>query len=58
MRTENATSERKVKGMSEAAKEARNAYHRTWAKNNPEKVRAISRRYWERKGKAAQPEGT
>lgn len=35
--------------MSEAAREARNAYKRKWAKDNPEKVKAATRRYWEKK---------
>ena len=35
--------------MNEQAKEARRAYRRNWAKNNPDKVRAAQARYWERK---------
>lgn len=50
--------------LSDAAREARNAYHREWRrknpdkvreyirrwrKNNPEKVREINRRYWEKR---------
>lgn len=35
--------------MSEAAREARNAYKRKWAKENPDKVKAATRRYWEKK---------
>lgn len=35
--------------MSEAAREARNAYRRKWAKENPEKVKAANCRYWEKK---------
>ncbi len=35
--------------MSEATREARNAYKRKWAKDNPEKVKAATRRYWEKK---------
>lgn len=38
--------------MSEAAREARNAYKRKWAKDNPDKVQAANRRYWERKAQA------
>ena len=37
------------KTMSEAAREARNAYKRKWAKENPDKVKAATRRYWEKK---------
>jgi hypothetical protein len=40
------------KNMSEAAREARNAYKREWAKRNPDKVRDATRRYWERKAQA------
>jgi len=49
MKTENTT---KTKTMSEAAREARNAYKRKWAKENPDKVKAANRRYWERKAQA------
>ncbi len=35
--------------ISEAARKARNAYQRQWAKSNPDKVKEIRRRYWERK---------
>lgn len=35
--------------MNEAARAARNAYKRKWAKENPDKVKAATRRYWERK---------
>lgn len=41
------------KEMSEAAKLARNAYKRRWAKENPDKVKAANRRYWERKAQEA-----
>ena len=40
--------------MSDAAREARNAYKRKWAKNNPDKVKAANRRYWERKAQEAE----
>lgn len=53
MKTENAANTKKTKGMSEAAREARNAYKRKWAKENPDKVKAATRRYWERKAQAA-----
>lgn len=43
--------------MSEAAREARNAYKRRWAKENPEKVKAANRRYWEKKAQAERKEG-
>lgn len=32
--------------MTEAAAEARRAYKRQWAKDNPDKVRAYQARYW------------
>lgn len=32
------------------AREARNEYIRKWRKANPDKVREINRRYWERRG--------
>lgn len=35
--------------MSEEALEARRAWQRKWAKENPEKVRAQQERYWQRK---------
>lgn len=42
--------------MTEAAKAARNAYRRKWAKANPDKVKAQQERYWTRKAQeAAQP---
>lgn len=44
--------------MTEQANEARKAYRRRWAKQNPEKVRAQQERYWarraEREAQAAQ----
>lgn len=33
----------------EAAKEARNKYQREWRARNPDRVRAISERYWLKK---------
>ena len=42
------------KEMSEAAKAARNAYKRRWAKENPDKVKAANARYWEKKALEAQ----
>ena len=48
------TEEKKPKKeMREAAREARNAYRRKWAKENPDKVKAATRRYWERKAQEA-----
>lgn len=43
----------KKKELSEAAREARNAYKRKWCKANPEKVKEASRRYWEKKAQEA-----
>jgi hypothetical protein len=51
------TEEKKPKKeTSEAAREARNAYKRKWAKENPDKVKAATRRYWEKKAQAATAE--
>jgi len=33
----------------EAAKEARRAYKREWARKNPDKVKAAQERYWKKK---------
>ena len=48
--------------ISEAAKEARRAYQREWAKQNPDKVAEYQARFWEKKaeekaaaGSAAEP---
>ena len=35
--------------MNEQARQARNEYMRQWRKKNPDKVRAIKARYWEKK---------
>ena len=45
------TEEKNKKEMSEAARAARNAYKRRWAKENPEKVKAATRRYWEKRAR-------
>ena len=37
--------------MNEQAKEARRAYKRKWAQDNPDKVKAQRDRYWEKKGR-------
>ena len=34
------------RSVDQAAREARNAYMREWRKKNPDKERAIRRRYW------------
>ena len=39
--------------MSEQAKEARREYKRKWAKQNPDKVRATTARYWEKVAREA-----
>lgn len=54
MKTENTANTKKTKTMSEAAREARNAYKRKWAKDNPDKVKAATRRYWEKKAQEAE----
>lgn len=48
-RTDLMTEKASKNKMSEAAREARNAYKRKWAAANPDKVKAATRRYWERK---------
>lgn len=35
--------------MTDKAKEARRAYKRKWAKDNPDKIRAQQERYWTKK---------
>ena len=35
--------------MNDAARAARNAYKRAWSKANPEKVKAMQARYWEKR---------
>ena len=35
--------------MTELAKEARRAYKKQWAHDNPDKVRQAQARYWEKK---------
>ena len=35
--------------MTEEARAARNAYHRKWRKENPEKAKKIQDRYWAKK---------
>lgn len=42
----------KKSAMSEAAREARNAYKRKWNREHPDKVRASVTRYWEKKAAA------
>lgn len=40
---------RRDKGLSDAARAARNEASRIWRANNREKVQEYNRRYWERK---------
>lgn len=40
--------------MTDAAREARNAYKRKWYKDNPDKRREYERRYWEKLGQASE----
>ena len=42
--------------MNDAAKEARRAYKRKWARENPDKIKAQQARYWEKKAAAAAAE--
>ena len=37
-----------------AAREARNAYQRAWRAKNPDRVRDINNRYWEKKAQELQ----
>lgn len=57
MKTENPANTKNTKEMSKAAREARNAYKRMWAKKNPDKVKAALCRYWERKAQEAEAQG-
>lgn len=40
----------------EAARQARNAYHREWRAKNKDKVKANNDRYWEKKAEQLQEE--
>lgn len=40
----------------EAARQARNAYHRAWRAKNKDKVKANNDRYWEKKAEQLQAE--
>ncbi len=42
--------------MTEAAREARRAYKRQWAKENPDKIKAQQERFWAKRAAAAQQE--
>ena len=42
--------------MDEKALEARRAYKRKWARENPDKVRAQQERYWKKKAEAMERE--
>jgi hypothetical protein len=42
--------------LSEQAKEARRAYQKKWRKNNPDKVKAIQQRHWEKKARETMTE--
>ena len=44
-----------AKEMSAAAREARRAYKRDWAKKHPDKIRAQQQRYWERRAQGMTP---
>jgi hypothetical protein len=35
--------------LKDLIKETKNAYHRNWQKQNPDKVRQAQERYWKRK---------
>ncbi|MCR4745526.1 MAG: hypothetical protein K5894_09915 [Lachnospiraceae bacterium] len=42
---------KRKQSLDEKAKEARRAYKRQWARNNPDKIRAQQERYWQKKAK-------
>lgn len=42
--------------MDKAAVEARRAYKRKWAKDNPDKIKAQQERYWKKKAAEAAAE--
>ena len=44
--------------MNKQAIEARRAYKRKWAKDNPEKIKAQQERYWSKKAEQAAAEQT
>ena len=44
--------------LTPAAREARNAYRRAWAKINRDKIREQQRRYWEKKAATAAKDPT
>lgn len=51
--TKNTKTTTKTSKMSEAALEARRAYKREWARNNPDKVKAAAARHWEKVAREA-----
>ena len=40
-----------MSNLDEAAVQARREYQRQWRRNNPDKIRATNRRYWEKKAR-------
>lgn len=44
--------------MSDAAREARNAYARQWRKDHPEKAKEYARRHWEKKARETASDAT
>ena len=42
--------------MTEEAKQAKREYEKRWRERNPEKIKAIRRRYWEKKAARAKQE--
>ena len=43
-----------MQNIEEIARKERNAYFRNWRSKNKDKVRAINKRYWEKKAKKVQ----
>lgn len=44
--------------LSDAAREARNAYARKWRRENPEKVKEYARRHWEKMARGTASDAT
>lgn len=39
----------KTKAIEELIRQEKNEYFKKWRKNNPDKIKEINRRYWEKK---------
>lgn len=47
----------KNENVEDLARQKRNEYHRTWQKQNPEKVKQAQERYWKKKAKETYKKG-